>query len=118
MNLSKNQVGVLLRGERLPVDEAQARALLGALGALDSETERGVRLYKGGARLAGSGGGATRAGRAGGLRSGYAAQIGDIAPLKLLGRQRELEELADWCTNGGRGVRVVAGRAAGGASPR
>ena len=96
---SATRVGELLRGLALPADERQARDLLGALGAVGTETERGVRLYQA-ARYE-----RVRAARDAGrpgwwLRSGYAAQISDIAPLELLGRQDELEELADWCASG------------------
>ena len=41
MHLAATRVGELLRGEGLPVDEKQARALLAALGATDRETEAG-----------------------------------------------------------------------------
>ncbi|MGI5238875.1 trypsin-like peptidase domain-containing protein [Dactylosporangium sp. CA-139066] len=33
-------------------------------------------------------------------RPGYIDQVGDIAPLQLLDRQRELDELVAWCTAG------------------
>ncbi|MCU7725608.1 hypothetical protein ODJ79_17910 [Actinoplanes sp. KI2] len=42
---SASRVGEMLRGLALPADEAQARALLEALGAVGAETERGVRRY-------------------------------------------------------------------------
>lgn len=47
MHLSQpSRVGQMLRGEALPTDEAQARALLGSLGAVGAEVDRGVRLYR------------------------------------------------------------------------
>jgi hypothetical protein len=96
---SRTRINELLRGLELPVDEQQARALLAALGATDGEIRWGIRLYK--AALVER----DRARRGTGqpdwwLRSGYVGQVGDIAPLQLLGRQGELEELADWCAGG------------------
>ena len=74
MHLAFNQVGELLRGERLPVDEEQARNLLGALGATDPEAGRGVRLYK--AALAERDQARRDAGQPDWwLRSGYADQV-------------------------------------------
>jgi hypothetical protein len=98
MHLAFSQVGELLRGERLPVDERQARDLLGALGATDQEIDRGVRLYKAAcARWDRTDGDAVPGWW---RRSGYVGQVGDIAPLELLGRDSELEELAGWCKEG------------------
>jgi len=50
MHLAATRVGELLRGEGLPVDEKQARALLAALGATDRETGQGIRLVQSGPR--------------------------------------------------------------------
>ena len=110
---SASRVGEMLRGLALPADEKQARDLLGALGAVGPEVERGARLYE--AARAGRVLAARGAGRPGWwLRCGYLEQIGDIAPLRLLGRQDELDELRRLVRQRGRGVRVVAGRSAGG----
>lgn len=100
MNLtSATRVGELLRGLALPVNEAQAWDLLRALGAVDPEIRKGIRLYK--AARAERDGAVRDAGPAAWwLRSGYVGQVGDIAPLQLLGRQGELEELAAWCAGG------------------
>src|SRR5205823_4684481 len=43
---SRSRVGELLRGLALPADEDQARALLGALGAVGAELDRGIRRYR------------------------------------------------------------------------
>jgi tetratricopeptide (TPR) repeat protein len=96
---SATRVNDLLRGLALPADEEQARTLLGALGTVGGETDRGVRLYR--AARAERDRSAAGAGPPGWwLRSGYAGTVGDIAPLRLLGRQEELDELAAWCTGG------------------
>ncbi len=96
---ARTRVNDLLRGLSLPAHENQARDLLVALGATDPETERGVRLYK--AAHAEQNQAKRDAGQPDWwLRSGYVWQIGHIAPLHLLGRRGELEELADWCTGG------------------
>jgi tetratricopeptide (TPR) repeat protein len=93
---SASRVSKLLRGPGLPADDKQARDLLAALGATDTEIRRGMRLYK--AAQAGHDQVARDAGQPGWWRwSGYVGQVSDIAPLQLLGRQDELEELADWC---------------------
>ena len=93
MHVAATRVGELLRGEGLPVNEQQARALLTALGATDGKIRQGVRLYLG-ARAE-----RDRTARAAGppgwwQRSGYIGLVGDIAPLHLLGRADELKELA------------------------
>src|SRR5690348_10053725 len=96
---SASRVGELLRGLALPADEAQARDLLAALGAVGAEVDRGVRRYK--AARAEQDQAAREAGRPGWWqRCGYLEQIGDIAPLQLLDRQDELDELASWCSRG------------------
>ena len=70
------RVGELLRGEGLPADERQARDLLEALGAVGAEVDKGVGLYK-----------KARDGRPGWrLPPGYADQVRDIAPSRLLDR--------------------------------
>src|SRR5436305_2100934 len=75
---SGSRVGELLRGQALPADQAQARALLHALGAVEAEVDRGVRLYQ--AALADQRHAARLAPRPDWwLRSGYVEQIGDIA---------------------------------------
>ena len=85
MHLAFTRVGELLRGEGLPVDEEQARALLGALGATDGRRSRqGIRLYR--AARAEQDRAAADAGPPGWwLRSGYVGQVGDIAPLRAAG---------------------------------
>ena len=66
---------------------------------MGAEVERGVRLYKAARAERDQ---ATRdAGQPGWwLRSGYVEQVRDIAPLQLLDRQGELDELAGWCAGG------------------
>jgi hypothetical protein len=99
MHLAFARVGELLRSE-LPVDEEQARALLKALGAEDgNEVDRGIALY-GKAARAERGRLADAGPPTWWLRSWYAGQVGDIAPLQLLDRGGELEELAGWCASG------------------
>jgi hypothetical protein len=117
MHLAFVRVGELLRTE-LPVDEEQARALLKALGEEDgSEVERGIRLYGKAARAERDRAAADTGPSAWWLRSGYIGQVGDIAPLELLGRQGEMEELAGWYAGGRR--RTRGGRPGRGrASPR
>jgi hypothetical protein len=93
------RVNDMLRARSWPADEAQARALVEALGAVGAEVERGMRLYRRACkerdqRLLDE----QRPGWW--LRSGYVAQVGDIAPIVLLDRQAELDELAAWCTGG------------------
>ena len=46
LDIEFGRVGELLRGDGLPVNEEQARALLEALGAVGSEVDKGVGLYK------------------------------------------------------------------------
>ena len=90
LDIEFGRVGELMRGDGLPVDEQQARALLEALGAVGSEVDRGVGLYKD-----------ARDGRpTWKLPPGYANQVRDIAPGQLLGREDELAELSAWCTRG------------------
>jgi hypothetical protein len=113
MHLAATRVGELLRGEGLPVDEEQSRALLAALGAADGETRKGVRLYR--AARAELDQAAQAEGSPGWwLRSGYVRLVGDIAPLRLLGRDDELDELARWCASADEAyVRWQAGPRAG-----
>ncbi|BBH70746.1 hypothetical protein ACTI_74310 [Actinoplanes sp. OR16] len=101
---SATRVNDMLRGLALPADGAQARALLEALGALSAEADRGVRLYET-ARAEREQATRRRSEREADrpdwwLRSGYLEQVADIAPLKLLDREAELAELADWCVSG------------------
>ena len=96
---SGTRVGQMLRGVALPDTEAQARDLLEALGAVGAEVDRGVRLYR--AARAEQDQGERDTKRPGWwLRSGYVEQIADLAPLQLLDRRAELDELAAWCTGG------------------
>ena len=113
MHLAFNQVGELLRGERLPVDEEQARALLAALGATDPESGRGVRLYR--AARAEQDQAKRDTGQPGWwLRSNYVELVHESAPRQLLDREAELAELADWCVSGDEAyVRWEAGPGAG-----
>lgn len=77
---SPTRVNDLLRGLALPADKEQAQALLGALGAVGGETDRGVRLYR--AARAERDRSAAGAGQPGWwLRSRYVGTAGDIAPL-------------------------------------
>lgn len=110
---SATRINDLLRGRALPADEEQAQALLKALGTIDRETVQGVRLYK--AARAEHDQAARAAGPPGWwLRSGYVRLVGDIAPLQLLGRDDELDELASWCAGGDEAyVRWQAGPRAG-----
>ncbi|MEU7960771.1 tetratricopeptide repeat protein, partial [Micromonospora humida] len=96
---SRTRIGEMLRGLSRPADEAQARDLLTALGAVGGEVERGLGKYR-----------AACAEHADQdrvvrhpdwwLRSGYVQQVGDIVPEQLLDRDAELAELAAWCTSG------------------
>jgi hypothetical protein len=96
---SGTRVNDLLRGRALPADEKQARTLLSALGAVGTEVRHGLRLYR--AARAERDQAARDVGLPGWwLRSGYIGIVGDIAPLQLLGRQEELDELASWCVGG------------------
>jgi hypothetical protein len=110
---SGSRVNDLLRGQTLPADERQARDLLTALGATDPETERGVHLYR--AARAEQDQAKRDASQPGWwLQSGYADQVRDIAPSRLLGRQVELDELHAWCADGDEAyVRWEAGPWAG-----
>ncbi len=94
------RVGEILRGMAWPADDAQAEALLVALGAVGPEVERGMRLYRS-ARIERDQTVRREESSAWWLRSGYIEQVADIAPLELLDREAELGELADWCTTGG-----------------
>ena len=99
MQFSFNRVGELLRGEGLPVDEKQARALLDALGAVGSEIDRGVRLYRD--ARAEHDQEKQAAGPSGWWQlSAYIELVRDIAPAQLLNREAELAELATWCVGG------------------
>jgi hypothetical protein len=98
-SFSASWVGQVLRGERLPAAEKDARALLEALWTAGKETEKGAGLYR--AALAEHRQAARATGPPGWwLRSGYVSLVGDIAPLRLLGRDDELDELASWCAGG------------------
>jgi hypothetical protein len=96
---SRSRVGELLRGLALPDGQKQARTLLEALGAVGAEVDRGIRRFQ--AARAEQDQAARGADRPDWwLRSGYIQQVGDIAPLHLLDRQGEMDELATWCTGG------------------
>jgi len=88
------RAGDLLRGKALPTDAVQARALVTALGGVDHEVDRGVRLYEQaqGSRMA-------KINESTGWwqRSWYIEQVRDIAPQILLARDVELGELAAFC---------------------
>ena len=111
--MAATRVGELLRGEGLPVNEKQARALLSALGATDGKIRTGDPPVQGCPRRAGPGGaGCGAAGlvaavrlRRAGRRHRPAAAAGPAGRAGGAGR----------LVHGrGRGVRVVAGRAVGG----
>ena len=99
---SRTRVNDMLRGLALPADQKQARALLEALGAVDKEVDRGIGLYKTARTEYEQAKQAARGVDHPGwwLRSGYVEQVGDIAPLELVDREPELDELAAWCTAG------------------
>jgi hypothetical protein len=96
MHLSQpGRVGGLLRGEAWPANADQARALLEALGAVGTEVDQGIRRYI--AACAERDNTQRQRTPSWWWRSGYIDQVGDIAPLQLLDRQAELDELAAWC---------------------
>ncbi|MEV0564153.1 response regulator [Dactylosporangium sp. NPDC050588] len=90
------RAGQLLRGLAWPADTDQARRLIIALGGLDGEVTRGLRLHRDacGAREA-----ELRPDQEPSWwsRSGYVDQVRDIAPGRLVGREPELAELASFC---------------------
>ncbi|MEV4135438.1 response regulator [Dactylosporangium sp. NPDC049742] len=90
------RAGQLLRGLAWPADTDQARRLIIALGGLDGEVTRGLRLHRDacGAREA-----ELRPDQEPSWwsRSGYVDQVRDIAPRRLVGREPELAELASFC---------------------
>ena len=80
---SATRVNDMLRGRALPADDAQAQALLCALGAVGSEIDKGARLYRA-ARVE-----QDQEKQAAGLpgwwqRSAYIEMVRDIAPAQLL----------------------------------
>ncbi|GAA0546396.1 hypothetical protein GCM10010172_30080 [Paractinoplanes ferrugineus] len=97
---SPSRVGEILRGLAWPADDTQAESLLRALGAIDAEISRGRRIFTK-ALLERDTAAARREHPDWWRRSGYVEGLVDIAPLDLLDRAGELDELAAWCTSDG-----------------
>ena len=89
------RVNDILRGRGWPANDAQARGLLDALGAVGAEVDRGVRLYR--AACAERDRAADHQAPGWWSRSGYPAWVAERAPIVLRDRQAELDELAAWC---------------------
>ncbi|WP_203933858.1 hypothetical protein [Virgisporangium ochraceum] len=93
---SPSRIGEILRGIGWPADDIQAERLLSALGATDAELKRGRQLFVK-ARVERDGAAVRRQRPDWWHRSGYSEQLADLAPIELLDRDEELDELAAWC---------------------
>ncbi|MBQ1009438.1 hypothetical protein KBX53_00385 [Micromonospora sp. M51] len=95
---SRSRVGEILRGLAWPADDAQAESLMRALDPAATDLDRGKRLYKK-ARIERDAAKARHERPDWRRRSGYVEQLADLAPLELLDRASELDELAEWCAS-------------------